>query len=99
MSEKQKGPLLSIESIVSAKDGQPYVQYSWSDFRAQMTPEEATRHALILVEAANAAIGDAFLMTFLTEKLDLQPAAAAPLIAEFRQCREQRRAKDQRGSN
>jgi hypothetical protein len=82
--------LLKITGIVAARDGQPYVQYTWGEFSAQMTPEEAVRHALLLVEAAQAALCDGFLVRFLKEKIELAPEQYAQIIQEFRNYREQR---------
>ncbi|MCC6959428.1 MAG: hypothetical protein IT301_06235 [Dehalococcoidia bacterium] len=50
-----------VHSHVSAKLGEPYVVLSWGANAAQMTPAEALTHAAGIVEAAHAAIYDAYL--------------------------------------
>ena len=86
---------VQIGSIVSARDGQPYVQMQMSDgetivtqLRVQMTPYEARQHAYTVLEAADAAESDHFIFNFLKEKIGVAAEQAAPVLAEFREYRE-----------
>jgi hypothetical protein len=82
---------LSITSIVSARDGKPYVCYSYGDFEAQMTPEEACRHAYYLIEAAQAALCDGFLLEFMRTEIKAPDEHITGLLRDFREFRDRRR--------
>ncbi len=57
---------------------------------------EARRVATLLFEAADAADGDAFLMSFAREKIGVEESSAAGLMVEFREWRKaQRREEDE----
>jgi hypothetical protein len=58
-------PELLINSIVSGRNQEPYVQIMLDGKMAQLTPAEAQSFALQLMTAAEAAIGDAFLVHFM----------------------------------
>lgn len=75
---------ISIESLVSGRDGQPYVQLSWGRERGQLTPAEAMAHATEVIGAAQAAITDAFLFTFLKERVGTDDGHAAAVLRDFR---------------
>jgi hypothetical protein len=57
---------------------------------AQMPPEDATRLAHNLLAAAESALGDAFLIEFIIERIGVEMPQAAGLIHEFREWRAQR---------
>lgn len=58
-------PDLLINSIVSGRNQEPYVQIMLDGKMAQLSPAEAQSFALQLMAAAEAAIGDAFLVHFM----------------------------------
>lgn len=66
--------------------------------RAQVTPEVARELVVQLLEASQAAIGDAFLAGFLSdrEKFALRPEHVYGVIAEFREYRAKRFATAER---
>jgi hypothetical protein len=59
------------------------------DFMAQMSPSDARALALNLLECAEAAEGDAFLVTFLRKKVLANDKAIASILQDFRKWREQ----------
>lgn len=61
-----------------------------------LTPDEARRFALSVFEAAEAAEGDEFLMTFLKQSVGINANhKLAAILAEFRQFRLQKRNQEQ----
>lgn len=56
----------------------------------QLSVDEARDLALNLLQAAESAIGDAFLVDFMTQKIGLDMPAVAHLLADFRQMRRDR---------
>ncbi len=78
------GDEIRVESGVSYPKLEPFVHILWGQLRCQLSPEEARQHALIILGAADAAEGDAFLMRFAKEKIKLSDQAAAQLLVEFR---------------
>ncbi len=57
---------IDVSSIVSGRTLEPFVTITWGEYRAQLTPEEARQHALIILECAEAAETDAFVFNWLT---------------------------------
>jgi hypothetical protein len=95
MSE-EKDVNFSVGSIVSGRDFEPYVQVSITmpdgrQSRVQFTPEQARTQAQFILQAAEAAESDHFVMQFAIEQLGSMPNAAAALLDEFRNYREKRR--------
>lgn len=82
---------LSIEEIVSAQNGAPYVQFALDISPTQFTPGKAREIALMLLEAADAAENDAVLMAFARDQIGLDQAGAAQLVNQLRKAREQAR--------
>lgn len=77
---------IAVQSVVSAATGRPLVQIKWGDQVGQITPDEARQHALILLDAANAAETDAALLRF-TRLMGGNDQDAARLLAHFRASR------------
>ena len=81
---------MSEESIVMTsgvnQEGKPFVHYKWEGElrQAQWSPEEAKRHALGLLECAEAAIHDAAVFSMLTKDMELGVEEAAKFIGELR---------------
>jgi len=85
-SQTQRGlpECLSIDSLVSGRDRQPYVTLRWGKENGQLTPAEAVEHGRKVIEAAQAAITDAFLINFLIDRVGLSPPRAAAVLQDFR---------------
>lgn len=69
---------------------EPYVEVQAPKLRVQMSPENARDLAINLLQAAEGAYTDAFLIEFLVEKLGAGIADAAGVLQEFRAWREQK---------
>jgi hypothetical protein len=74
----------------------PYVDVYFADaasgeVRYQISPEEARRVALILLECAEAAEQDANFVRFMTGTVGLELGQVAQVLREFRGLRDQRR--------
>jgi hypothetical protein len=82
-----------IDFYVSAGFGgntqQPFVQVliEAADFVTKMSPGEARGLALNLLECADAAESDAFLITFLRQRVAASDEAIAQVLEDFRQWR------------
>lgn len=61
------------------------------DASTQMSPAEARSLALNLLDAADAAESDGFLVTFLRDKIGAEDCAIASILTDFRQWRESQR--------
>ncbi len=79
------GERIDVASLVSGRNREPYVTLRWGKQKAQLTPAEARRHAHIILEAADAAISDAFLVSWLTERLGADgPEVVGQALSDFR---------------
>jgi hypothetical protein len=85
--------------MVSNKTRLPLVSIYWptSQDAAQMTPDEARQFALSILQAAEAAEQDAFIMDFATKKMGLDDGHGAALVNEFRVYRGQERGPEEAG--
>jgi hypothetical protein len=95
-----------VESLYGARTDAPLVKLMVGTHETLMPPEKARQIAQWLIEAAEAAYSDAFLVRFCEQQIGASRAQAVPLIREFRTFRElQRRAgreveeADQEGMN
>lgn len=86
-----------IETLVSQATGEPRVQIAWYDHSAQMTPEETRAFALQIMEAADAATSDAYLVHWLAEKVQMDKQGQAMLLNEFREYRDKREKEKKKG--
>lgn len=84
---------IQVESIVKSRDLEPAVVLNWGEEIGELTPAEARAHALVVIETAEGAEGDAFLMHFLHTRVGLPVEHAAQVLKDFREWREQRAAK------
>jgi hypothetical protein len=80
--------MLMVSSMVSSRTREPMVMPCWFTFVAQIGPEQAHEMAFNLLEAAEAAKSDAFLMQFMS-KVAGDPEAGLQLVAAFREFRQQ----------
>jgi len=87
---KQKQVVFSVSTGFGHRTQQPYVQVliEAADFMTQMAPADARALAINLLQAAEAAEGDAFLISFLRRKVGANDEAVAGILQEFRNWRE-----------
>jgi len=72
---------IDVRSLVSGRNREPYVTIEWGKQKAQLTPAEARRHAQIITEAADAAISDAFLISWLSERVGVHDVTTVSALA------------------
>ena len=90
MPEDIERTTLYTQSGVNAR-GQAFVQITRDGkVIAQLTPEETREHALGLLNAAEAALSDAYLVSWVKEHVGAGEVEAAGLLADFRRWREKR---------
>lgn len=75
---------IRIETQVARRDLKPYVVLRWGSEEGRLTPAEARQHALSILAAAEAAEGDAFIVQFLAERIEVEPRVAIQILADFR---------------
>ena len=90
--------MIRTESYVSNEDHQAYVRFLWGEEKGKLTPKEARDFALTILEAADAAESDAFIVNFMTEQVKADAVAAVKILREFREFREAARNKPEEGS-
>lgn len=79
---------LNFESMVSYRTQGPMVRITWGKNEGQLTSEEARETAMKLWDVAHASDADAFLVSFLTDKVALPKEHMYQLLSEFREWRE-----------
>ena len=102
MSEQPNEISFMVSSGFGHRERAPYVQVliEAADWMTQMPPAKARELAANLLEAAEAAEGDGFLMTFLGERIGVQDERAlATVLMDFRAYREQARAEAEKGGD
>ena len=84
-------PEIIVQSMVSHRTREPLVSIYWPKDKeaAQMEPDAARQFALNILQCAEAAEQDAFMMNFGTKHVGLPDDKAAMLINELRKFREQ----------
>lgn len=76
--------------------GEPFVQLlRGTEIVCQMSPEQARDHARTVIEAAEAAEQDAFLLAFSQKELGLEFPAAGRILIAFREYRAKTTGKSQ----
>lgn len=80
--------MLMVSSMVSARTQEPMVMLRWFTFVAQIGPDQARDLAFNLLDAAEAAKSDAFLMRFMSKNVR-NVEAGMHLVAAFREFRQQ----------
>ncbi|MBD2261411.1 hypothetical protein [Pseudanabaena sp. FACHB-2040] len=86
--KEQQSDQIWVESLVKSRTLQPAINLKWGKQQAQLTPQEATHHALAVLEAAAAAELDSALMRWAVEVAGSSPVQGAQLLQLFRQQRE-----------
>ena len=77
-----------VMSGYGANTRQPYVEIESPELKTQMSPQDARQLAMNILSASEAALSDAFLVTFILEKIEGELHEAAGLLNEFREWRE-----------
>jgi len=101
--ERSEGPtagepdqLIEMTTQIAATSGEPFVIMRWGSQAGRFSPDDARQHAYKILEAANSAETDAFLIHFLAEKVGLGREICAPVLRDFRTFREFLAAKSPR---
>ncbi len=81
---------INISSVISSRDGRPFVQLKWSGDGCQLTPDEARQHAYRILDAANAAETDSIMVRFLQERVGIDFKSIVPILRDFREFRERK---------
>ncbi len=87
MAKEQR---IDISSGVSGQTGEGFVEMHWGQERGQLTPTEARLHALRILEAADGAESDAFLVGWMRDQVHAPDGAIVQLLADFRKYRQER---------
>lgn len=85
--------MIMVSSMVATRTGEPLVILRWFTSVAQFPPAQARDLALNLLDAAEAANTDAFLMGFVSQTLGGRPEDGAQILAGFRKFRAQQGGK------
>jgi hypothetical protein len=75
---------INVESMVSARNKQPYVVLEINKERAQMTIPKAREIAYWLLRATSTAEADAFLVGFMDKEIGIGLPEQGNLLARFR---------------
>lgn len=82
------GMTLEAVSIVSGRDHRPYVQLRKDgEIFTQMSPGEARQYAMQIIEAAEAAQGDAFIVGFIQQRTGVEWEKATRVLVDYRDFR------------
>lgn len=81
---------LVVSSLYGRETRQPIVQLTHGEWMMQVTPEEARRIARMLMESAEAAEQDGFLVEFMMKKVGVEEVKAVLVLHEYRQWRDAR---------
>lgn len=84
-------PELFIKSGYGANTEEPFVSLHYSDTVIQVSPPKAREIALMLLESAEAAEQDCFLMEWAQAETKVDERGAAMLLNEFRLWRKRRK--------
>ena len=84
-------PSFWVSSGYGAHTRQSFVQLHHGDWTIQCSPDEARQLAQSIVEAAEAAEQDGFLIEWAKQSIGVDDGAATQLLMEYRKWREARR--------
>lgn len=87
---KAGGTILWADGGYGFKSREPFVNIHWKDVSEQMDPQTARMFALSIMEAAEAAEQDGFMIEWLVQTVGMDEAGMATLLTEFRGWRERR---------
>ncbi len=75
--------MVIVASGYGANSHQPFVEVRFNEERVQLNPEDASEIGGNMIEAAEAALHDAYLVDFLVAE-GLKPETAAKFLGDFR---------------
>ena len=81
---------INITSLVSLLTEEGVVELQWGDEKGQLSLEEARAHGLKILEVAEAAETDAFLVEFFRKRLNVPLEQAVVILQDFRAFRSSR---------
>ncbi len=84
--------VLNVTTMVGTRGMRPIVVLNIGSTEVQMSSENAREHALVMLNAANAAETDAFLATYLSTTLKVDQAGVSGALRHFREYRAAREA-------
>ena len=87
MSAKPEEDVFWTEAVYGAATKQPLVKVLFGKSTQLVTTDDARTMGEQLITTAMAADADAFLVEFLSAKVNIPPAAAVRILGEFRQWR------------
>ena len=82
--------MIFVKSLESSTTHEGVIEFTWGDKRAQLTCQEARDHALGVLECAEAAETDSYMVHFLIDELDMNVEKAVGSSVHFGAFREQR---------
>lgn len=83
---------IQVRSILGSDTGNPYVAMEIDGQEVFKVPVVKAREiAGMLLEAAEAAIGDAFFLTFLTDQIEIDLKRSMDILREYRRWRREHR--------
>jgi hypothetical protein len=92
MPDNVREERVNVSSGYGANTKRPFVAVQIGDRKPyQWSPDEARRVAALLLECADAAEGDAFIVEWFTEKVGLELTQVGALLSDFRASREKHR--------
>lgn len=86
---QQSGDMINVSSVYGNATRKPYVQVSWGESLAQLSPDTARQLGRDLLDAASAAETDAFLVEFTRRRIGVDERRTAILLEEFRKWRKE----------
>lgn len=100
MSKQPREKMILVSSGFGANTNEPFVQVQAEelDHPIQMSPNEARALAVNLLEAADAAETDGYLVGFFRDELKQDRQGIAVILNDFRKYRK-KRAKTDKGTN
>lgn len=93
---RPRNDIVEAAAIFGEKTGKPYVELRLAaQVIVQWSPADARHHAMAVLEAAEAAEQDAFMVAYLTERVGGEVPAAIGVLQEYRAFRAAQREKEQ----
>jgi hypothetical protein len=87
MSEQSERAMVHVANGYGARTRQPFVTLRVKEEFVNLTPAEAREIALNLIQATEAAMGDALIMRFAARNLEASDVQSAQLLVMFRKMR------------
>lgn len=89
--QEERASCIWVSSLFGLETREPLVEicmeYEGRNLSIQVSPDEARKIALNILAAAEAALGDAFLVQFARDRVGTSDQGAAHMLHEYRQWR------------